>query len=91
MREQVVTDFESLARDVSQRVFELVGYRNLMKTTHNRELNNKDLAAAWKQHVIQCESKFSDKVTENFVDTAMKVYNRLFVACPDSLHIIMEE
>ncbi|CAK9022735.1 unnamed protein product [Durusdinium trenchii] len=91
LREQVVTDFESLARDVSQRVFELVGYRNLMKTTHNRELNNKDLAAAWKQHVIQCESKFSDKVTENFVDTAMKVYNRLFVACPDSLHIIMED
>ena len=41
LREMVVSDFESLARDVTQRVYELVGYRSLIKTTANRDLSNK--------------------------------------------------
>ena len=41
--------------------------------------------------MIQTDSKFSDRVTENFVDTAMKVYHRLFTAAPESLDIIMED
>lgn len=91
LREQTVNDFETLARDVSQRVMELVAYKQLMFKVKNQDLNNKALAQAWKDHVIQCDSRFSERVTENYVDTAMKVWNRLFKPCPQSLEVIMED
>ena len=91
LREMVVSDFESLARDVTQRVHELVSYKSLVMRTSNKDLTNKELAAAWKDHVVQTDSKFSERVTENFVDTAMKVYHRLFCAAPESLDMIMED
>ena len=89
LREKVVGDFEALARDVPQRIMELVSYKQLMKKVHNKDLSNEALAEAWASEVNQVDSRLSDKVTKNFVDTAMKVYNRLMF--PDILEIIMED
>lgn len=89
LREKVVGDFEALARDVPQRIMELVSYKQLMKKVHNKDLSNEALAAAWANEVNQVDSRLSEKVTKNFVDTAMKVYNRLMF--PEILEIIMED
>lgn len=89
LREKVVGDFEALARDVPQRIMELVSYKQLMKKVHNKDLSNEALAAAWAAEVNQVDSRLSEKVTKNFVDTAMKVYNRLMF--PEILEIIMED
>ena len=88
LREKIISEYEALARDVCQRIMELVAYRDLMKRTQNKELSNAGLAEAWKSHVAQCDSSASERITESFVDTAMKLYNRLFT--PDTLAIIMQ-
>ena len=91
LHEKMVGDFEAMARDVAQRVMELVSYKELMKREHNQDIkNNQELFHNWSTRVTQVKSKFSEAVTLNFVDTAMKVYNRMLKR-PELLRIVMED
>ena len=88
LREATVADFEALSRDVLQRILELVSYRDLLKTHGNREISNSELAKRFQERVAQVDSKFSERVTNSFVDMAMKVHNRLL--SPQIIELIMK-
>ena len=90
LHEQLTGNFEAMARDVTQRVMELMAFKNLMKTEHNMDLNEAELHKRWSEKVTQVDSKFSEKVTFNFVDTAVKVYDRM-LKWNELLEIVVED
>ena len=90
LHEQLTGNFEAMARDVTQRVMELMAFKNLMKTEHNMDLNKAELHKRWSEKVTQVDSKFSEKVTFNFVDTAVKVYDRM-LKWNELLEIVVED
>ena len=90
LREQLTGNFEAMARDVTQRVMELIAFKSLMKTEHNMDLNKAEFHKRWSEKVTQVDSKFSEKVTFNFVDTAVKVYDRM-LKWNELLEIVVED
>ena len=77
LREASVVNFEAFARSTTQRVFELLGVKLRKETTQGVRLSAKDLANMWRQTVIQSGSALSKVVTDSFVDTAVKVHERM--------------
>ena len=86
--EASIANFEAFARSTCQRVFELLAFK-ARKEAVTGKMSAKELAANWRANVVQSGSRFSEPVTDSFVDTAFKVHERL-LGVPNLRMIVLQ-
>ena len=77
LREMSVVHFEAFARSTIQRIYELMAFKARRESVGGGKVSAKQLADQWRQNVTQSTSALSEPVSDSFVDTAVKVHDRV--------------
>lgn len=78
LREASVVHFEAFARSTIQRIYELMAFKVRRESiVGGGKVSAKQLADLWRQNVTQSTSALSEPVSDSFVDTAVKVHDRV--------------
>ncbi|CAK9038886.1 Uncharacterized protein SCF082_LOCUS22815 [Durusdinium trenchii] len=79
LRNEIITDFDSLARNTAQRIYELMSFKHTKETTMKRKLEVPELYTMWSEQVTESKAKIAEleKVTESFCRDAVTIYERL--------------
>jgi hypothetical protein len=77
IRNSYIAAYEALARTCIQMIFEVAAFRQSMQSLRSTAFSNSDLETEWNKHVADIGSELQEKVSFNWIDSAMKVYDRL--------------
>ncbi|CAJ1394699.1 unnamed protein product [Effrenium voratum] len=76
LRNKIIDDYDALVRTASQRTYELMTYKAAQESAA-KKMTAEELYEAWSQQVSESKSALAENVTLNFVQTAIRVYDRV--------------
>jgi hypothetical protein len=79
LRNTFIGQYEALARSAIQTVFEVAAFKQQHEGLHGTKVTNQELEELWNRKVVNTGSELQEKVNQNWLENAMKVYDRLLV------------
>jgi hypothetical protein len=89
LRNALIAQYDAMARSPCQLIFEVAAFKKMHENIHGTTLSNEKLAEVWATHVTDSGSDLQEKVSFHFIDTGIKVHDRL-LSKPETFKIIQE-
>ena len=76
-RRKTIALYDAVAPSPTQRIFQLMTFKESYEAAHG-SVSNSDLASIYNANLQEIDSNLEDTVSENWVDTAIKIFKRAF-------------
>ena len=78
IREKVTSKYDAVARTTMQRILEVMAFKAVHEQTAGKLASSK-VAELWKQAVEESSSNLTDRVSPDYVDVAIRVYEKVLM------------